>query len=310
MGHTNPFLGRKDSSLEAISPKSKTPSDISYDVPYENIYSKRIVGFIDILGFRNVVLKSGEFVPRNGSTSPEAQEKDLAHRIYNALNIAYDDFEKKFIKDNELTDIEESTLDMKLTTFSDSVIISTPDDPLNFALLIHMVSHMVRDMLRNGFLTRGGVAYGEVFHRENRDVPGRTLEPVFGPAFIKAYDLESKQANSARIILCNEMWKKVQEWCLNGCCKHCKYIDNRIDRDTDGPAVINTLQHLKELAFEDVKPELEEIRERLETVLGYYTESPRVFSKISKFSKNFNTLLEECYNKDAAEVKISADYLP
>lgn len=310
MGHTNPFLGRKDSSLETTSQKSKTPSDISSDSPYENIYSKRVVGFIDILGFRNVVLKSGEFVSRNGFTSPEAQEKDLAHRIYNALNIAYDDFEKKFIKDNELTDAEESTLDMKLTTFSDSVIISTPDDPLNFALLIHMVSHMVREMLRNGFLTRGGVAYGEVFHRENRDVKSRTLEPVFGPAFIKAYDLESKQANSARIILCNEMWKKVQDWCLNDCCKHCKYINNRIDRDTDGPAVINTLQHLKELALEDVKPELEEIRERLETVLSYYTESPRVFSKISKFSKNFNMLLEKCYGEDAAELKISDHYLP
>lgn len=295
----------KTSSLKETS--SDTPDSISSDTPLGLVYKKKIVSFIDILGFRNIVMKSSEHIEHTGAVSPEAMESDLASRIHGALNIPFNSYIHSFRKMQGLPD--DSELDISISTFSDSVIVFAPCNPKSFALMIHVISHIVRDMVKNGFLTRGGIAYGEVYHGVNRlnTDQSLTIEPVFGPAFIKAYDLESKQAKFARIILCNATWKLAQDWLSEGECVYCSYIQERITRDKDGPARIHTLRHLEELSKDMVEPEVREIKRQLETVLSYYVESPTVFSKLAIFANEFNAIVKRFEDES---LLISADYLP
>mgnify|MGYP000378799194 CR=1 FL=1 len=309
MSSFSDFLVIKEKSSGESSSENSSPKALA-DNPYRQIYSQRIVAFIDILGFRNIVMKSSKFIESTGAVSPEAQESELDARIYNALNIPFSQYQRAFEKEYNLNDAEIAELDVKITTFSDSVILSAPDSPMNFSLLIYIASHVVRGLLINGFLTRGGIAYGEVFHRINRNSvedKASPIEPVFGPAFIKAYDLESKHAKTARIILCNAMWQKTKLWQENSECKYCLYIKGQIIRDKDGPAKIDTFSHIKLGALSEIKDELYEIKSRLETVLGYYVESPAVFSKLAIFAREFNVEVDR-FKDDS--VKISEYHLP
>jgi hypothetical protein len=65
--------------------------------------------------------------------------------------------------------------------FSDNFAISVP--ARNAERLFKMVAFVVRDLLRAGYLVRGGVTLGDVCHRNNI---------IFGPAVIESVELEDK----------------------------------------------------------------------------------------------------------------------
>jgi len=54
------------------------------------------------------------------------------------------------------------------------------------------ISYLCIAALQNGFLLRGAIVCDKVFHRERK---------IFGPALVKAYEMESKKAIYPRIIL-------------------------------------------------------------------------------------------------------------
>jgi len=284
----------------ANTPSKSQDSDISsQDTPLKSIYEERIVAFIDILGFRNIVINSSEHITASGqSIIPEAQEPGLAARIYSALQINPESYREAFQAIHHLDEEDFQSLDLRISTFSDSVILSSANTEQDFAYLIHCVSFMVRELIRNGFLTRGGIALGEVYHLDRskrQEIQG--VERVFGPAFIKAYDLESRHAGHARIILCNAMWQRVKSWTLDDrltSCRYCGYINKLIKRDSDGPAKIHTLYPYISAweSEEDIKEELTEIKNRMESVLSYYTESPKVFSKLARFAREYNEMIK------------------
>jgi hypothetical protein len=299
-------------NVEGEQPLDSSADISSLDSPLKKVYERRIVAFTDILGFRNIVQRSSKFFTAAHQIVPEAKEDDLDLRILNALQIEVDSYKEAFAKEfsDDCHEIQET--DLRVTTFSDSVILSVPDDPKNFALLLFSISFMVRELLRNGFLCRGGVAYGEVYHSKPDKSSSATIDRVFGPAFIKAYDLESKHANHARIIACNMMWAKIQEWKSNPeNCAFCDYISQNIIRESDGAVKIDVLTHYKnkvdEGSYSEVESELKQIKERMESVLSSYVESPRVFSKLSKFAKEFNGVVKDF---DESDVVINSSYLP
>jgi hypothetical protein len=299
----------------ANTPSKSQDSDISsQDTPLRSIYEKRIVAFIDILGFRNIVINSSEHITASGrAIIPEAQEPGLAARIYSALQINPESYREAFQSIHDLNENDFENLDLRISTFSDSVILSSANTAQDFAYLIHCVSFMVRELIRNGFLTRGGIALGEVYHVDrSKQQETQGIERVFGPAFIKAYDLESRHAGHARIILCNAMWQQVKSWTLDDkltSCRYCGYINNLIKRDSDGPAKIHTLYpYISALeSKEDITEELTEIKNRMESVLSYYTESPKIFSKLARFAKEYNKMINDC---GEAKLAISDYHLP
>lgn len=144
---------------------------------YTTKYEERIVAFVDILGFSSMV--------SNSSSNPEEYEK-IKHAL-DTINLM-----KK----------HSDGTNAKVTTFSDSIVISYPvsdRDPL-FYIIIDLI-HLQLELLQQGVLVRGGIAKGLVRH---------TQEMVFGPAMVTAYELESKYAVYPRIIVEKELvdWEK------------------------------------------------------------------------------------------------------
>lgn len=136
------------------------------------IYEDRIVFFFDILGFRNLV---------NGIKKPT---KDNSEEIKAKL-----EFISHFYKDEIDDDLFKSK---KITFFSDSVIISFKESETDqfFGLLSHLQILLVNLAIR-GVLMRGAITYGKLYHDDSF---------LFGPAFIEAYDKETKMAIYPRII--------------------------------------------------------------------------------------------------------------
>lgn len=141
-------------------------------------YQERFVAFLDILGFSDII-------HRTVLSPPEIS----INEIISALVVPEPAQKGKLIIGN-VGDISKS--DHKITQFSDSIVISTESTK---AGLLHLIDHIERiafSLLKMGFLCRGGVSKGLLFHDENI---------VFGPAMIDAYDLESKEAICPRIVL-------------------------------------------------------------------------------------------------------------
>ena len=132
-------------------------------------YKDKIVCFIDILGFR-------ELIEVNVS-GPE--------KIYSILSKI----------SREITDwLGEpisSNIDLKITQFSDSIIFSFVQSK-HYFMQFHFFKELAIKMVMEGVVLRGGITYGKIFH--NSDF-------VFGPAMIKAYDLEHTEAVFPRIIV-------------------------------------------------------------------------------------------------------------
>lgn len=82
--------------------------------------------------------------------------------------------------------------DPQATQFSDCIVLSTRPDFAGETHLISSIGLVCTIFLRNGFLVRGGVTIGEMYHRDGL---------AYGPALTHAYDLESKEAKYPRVIL-------------------------------------------------------------------------------------------------------------
>jgi len=138
-----------------------------------NPYEKRYVVFIDILGFTR-------YVERSVTDSKLYGKIQDSITMFDKIKQAYQEQSKK---NND---------DVRISTFSDSLVISFPESahPKNIIISLNWIHNLFSQTM--DFLLRGGLTYGLIFHSDNR---------VFGPAFIRAYELESDIAKNPRIII-------------------------------------------------------------------------------------------------------------
>ncbi len=142
-------------------------------------YTDRFVGFIDILGFKDLI-------DRSSAQNPEV----TVDSIREALQPPKPAAEGQIVL-GQIGDISKSG--HLQTTFSDSVVIST--EPTQTGL-VHLVNHcerIARKLLDFGHLCRGGIARGELYHESD----GTAL----GPAMLEAYELEQTAPGYPRILL-------------------------------------------------------------------------------------------------------------
>jgi len=89
--------------------------------------------------------------------------------------------------------------------FSDSIVRVRPyDAEYNDGSLFHEIIALVHaqaDLSHHGIFIRGGVAVGKIVFEKNA---------VFGPALVRAYDLESQYANVPRIIIGPEVFHELR----------------------------------------------------------------------------------------------------
>lgn len=128
-------------------------------------YQNRLVAFIDVLGFSNLVF---------------SDTKDHINRYF---NFVLTDFEKAARKN-----------DFEYVLISDSIVISTEFDKQHFKQLIHVVYKLQQKLMEDaGIIIRGGISYGELYFDSSKNV-------VVGKGLMNAYKLEGL-AKYPRIIL-------------------------------------------------------------------------------------------------------------
>jgi hypothetical protein len=143
-------------------------------------YQERICCFIDILGFKKHI---DETVNDSGEENLK-KIKSIKHILKLSKKITNDSgFSKSKV----------------VTYFSDSIVISYKyDEPSQLFFTILDLLYVSFELANKGYLTRGGVDVGKLLH---------TSKYIFGPALVKAYNLESKNAKFPRIIVSEEVIK-------------------------------------------------------------------------------------------------------
>jgi len=151
-------------------------------------YQNRIVFFLDILGFQNIINK----------TEKDSNKLEATLKFIDILN----EYKTRTIQDSDyLHDTKQ------VTQFSDSIVISfevTSNSQLFYTLV--EIQHLLIDAITKGFLLRGGVGLGSLIH---------TDKILMGPALIEAYDLELKIANYPRIIISTKIINIAKEYSID-----------------------------------------------------------------------------------------------
>lgn len=185
------------------------------------MYTQAVIAFIDILGFKHLI---------STGTFEEVSRKIKAVRRLSGVDDQADgeSFEPKVIQ------------------FSDSIIRVRPVEcqanmesryGLMFYEMLDLV-HMQGELINHGICVRGGVSIGDVH------VDDQTL---FGPGFVKAYELESVYANFPRIVVDPALIQQLQKdqrlfSTHNTLADEFEYIAKNIRRESDGIYFIDYLR--------------------------------------------------------------------
>lgn len=133
-------------------------------------YSERIVAFIDILGFAQIIERM-------------AYAPELHKNVLRAL---------KRIQSIKSYSLQANTAqsDLQVSVFSDSIVISGENENLHG--VVWTTIHLQCELLAMDMLVRGGISRGRTVH-EN--------DILYGEGMLKAYHLESRAAIYPRIVL-------------------------------------------------------------------------------------------------------------
>ncbi len=141
-------------------------------------YEDRVVLFVDILGFKNIINST---VNSNGTDNE--QQIENVYNTFLSINDLYDINKKdNFIQEN-----------VSITQFSDSLVISFLVKELGEIFWnIFFLQLLSMRLISHGIICRGAISYGKLIHNDNI---------IFGPALIDAYNAELNNAKYPRIIL-------------------------------------------------------------------------------------------------------------
>jgi hypothetical protein len=255
----------------------------------ENLkYEKRIIAFIDILGFRELI--------KDSEKNPSTLEK-----IYEIINY-FKNWEKPESWNLKTIEIEEDAQKKGLanfdlsnkstcTCFSDSIIVSIKisDGDINASLstLIANISYIGSYIIQKGILFRGAITIGNIIHQDNGI--------ILGQGFIDAYNLESKLATFPRIVVSDKLIKELN-YPLEA--KRNRYPYHQyLTRDKDGCIGFNQLKYFEvvqswtEMKEDILKDALDKTRKVIIEGLDYSFELPSVHSKYQWLKNEYNSLI-------------------
>jgi hypothetical protein len=149
------------------------------------IFENYAVAFLDILGFTDFIVKAED------PNSKEFKEfTTLQDVIKSALEFTRNDAQKQHLFPEDV--------ELKCIYISDSFILSAPVRSQNYPGFSGLVAvsikaiQLAHQLLKMGFLIRGGVAVGNVY---------RTDSNIFGTGYQDAYKTQCELARHPRIIL-------------------------------------------------------------------------------------------------------------
>lgn len=231
-------------------------------------YDERYVAFIDILGFREMVAKM--------KRAPRFYEDMLSN--LNAM--------RRTLPPRD----ESAATDLRVVTFSDSIVLSTSPTPDGLWHLLFVLHDLTNALLPRGIFIRGGIARGRMHHE---------ADILFGDAMVEAYDLESKVAGHPRIILSKPVWLDAQQsakadgvWAT--------YFNSRVIQASDGPAFLHVLCEYQAFNAQDRDASApgtsrhpllkrgEKVRKAIAERLDDAMDTPAHFLKVRAFAEYWN----------------------
>lgn len=231
-------------------------------------FSERLVAFIDILGFRDLLTRSIE-------------SEDVVDNLHNALKRIME-----LKKENEFNSYYDYESGVEISTFSDSIVISYPIDYKGgLFLILTDLAHLQLDLAQQGVLIRGGITIGQLYHKE---------DIIYGPAFIEAYNLEHEKAIYPRIII-------EKDKLLDGIIKtkNCsdieleiKHFESCLNEDEDGFFYLDILRQASEV--NDYYDLLAQFKKIIVLGLERSSEKDSISSKYKWLKKHFNEVINEC----------------
>lgn len=185
----------------------------------QGAYEKRVVLFLDILGFKDLIKKGREIEILEALSIP----KELVGRY------PFDGSTK-----------------MEITAFSDSIVVSElVEGDFNIRRMVGYASFLFTQFLEKKILIRGGIAVGNLHHKDG---------VVFGPALVDAYKLESELAFYPRIVITQEIARST----LASIVEHHKEFASGflgcLRRDFDGVIHVNTFGPLAHMPSVGLPP--------------------------------------------------------
>jgi len=172
-------------------------------------YEQRAVLFLDVLGFKRLI---------------DLKREDL---VEEALMVTSAQYQSNY----------------EISAFSDNMAVSLKfERGYELLDLIHFASYLAWHLLHKGVMSRGGVAVGELFHKNGI---------VYGPALVSAYQLESQVACYPRIVLEKDAVAKSLE--IGGNPPGCEdSIREQLRTDFDGWEHIHLMSHKAMMPFHEM----------------------------------------------------------
>ena len=265
-------------------------------------YENRIIGFIDILGFGQLVFDSEndeeKFSLIQGVLTELKEVDDVygspeslfAHSNYSSLSPEYQD---------DLNKLYESTRDkaepsrVQITTFSDSIVFSCPASSDGLSNFRYFLIKLLVRTSKIKLLLRGGISCGSLIHSDGN---------IFGPAMNRAYHLESKVAKQPRIAVDERFLDFLENLPKDTLAQ---YIKNELIYDeNDSLTYFNTLslstnKVAQNMCGANAHDVLKNEKATIDSLLLSSPDDPVVRSKIVWYANYFNQ-----YLKDNPEVEV------
>lgn len=250
-------------------------------------YERRIVAFIDILGFKEIVKQSEKYTTK-------------IKLLYSVLEYLKD-WETSDKWDLKFVEIEEDAqkkgvdkFDMRgktnSTSFSDNIVVSVKiGDNVNemASTLIVNLAYIGSILMEKGILLRGGITIGNIIHNQNGT--------VFGQGLIDAYMLEMKSAVYPRIILSDKLLKELNyplEYKSNRYPYH-QYIDRFEDGCVGFHQMIyyQVMDNWTEMTTRKMILSLDNIRKMIIKGLDSSFENPEIYKKYLWLKEQYKELI-------------------
>jgi len=235
-------------------------------------YENRIVCFLDILGFQELINNT---IHKNGTDNT-----DKIENLIEALtNIRY------FVQPSE--EYEEKT-SKQITQFSDCIVFSfliSEESGVFYALL--EIQWILMNLVFKKILCRGGIAIGKLIHTEKY---------LFGPALIDAYHYESKCANYPRVIVPEEIISVGKRFCARHHSPDIEeeYIKNCLGKDSDGMYYVDyfrSIQSELDEPYYDYPLYLHELSEIIDK--GLQSTNPAIRIKYLWMKEKYNSVVKD-----------------
>lgn len=218
-------------------------------------YEKKLVAFVDILGFRNK------------TDATEGYAKKPVHLMLSQI--------RQYIRMHNHTSII-NIPNSHYYVFSDSSMFSAKED--DFDNLIYIIAQLQFLTATNGFFLRGGLTYDYIYD-EN--------EYFYGRGMNRAYEMESKEAVYPRIIIDFKEdikdYVKNNDWILQD--EDGKYYIDFLREVTEGSVAIRYTNLYSRYNYDTIRDYIiKELRESKET---------KIREKYIWLTKYFNYFIEK-----------------